>query len=378
MNYVVDSAEFEDRWNTLLFTVSVNSASNVRPRRLLSPDPDSAYSPDGTIALRYAGNFLTISLALALTLSTALYVVFFLYSIHTLRRSVPGHKLLVGVAWLMFLLATAGTIIVVSTTAISMRMVYLLVQGYLDSPARLLRLYHSLALGQDIILAVNKSVHPCPYASIPDEDLRSLVTDLLFLYRCYVIWGSRKTILVLPGIMILATVVGGCITGLGYYGLIKLNIPIDPRVPFVMGGITNISMMSLTAGRIWYIRRELRTVTGLRPLRQRYDTAVAIILESGILYCVCVIIYVISISISKSSLFILQYSIIVQGTIFNGVAWGLVQVGVNIVPTLILVRVGMGRSTENTGPSMSNIESQPIFASRGEQPLSVEMQRDGW
>ncbi|KAF8193588.1 hypothetical protein K438DRAFT_1969482 [Mycena galopus ATCC 62051] len=312
MNYVVDSAEFEDRWSTLLFTVS-------------------------TVLLLYA-----------------LYVVFFLYSIRTLRRSVPGHTLLVGAAWLMFLLATAGTIIVVSTTAISMRMVYLLVQGYLDSPARLLRLYHSLALGQDIILAVN-----------------NLVTDLLFLYRCYVIWGSRKTILVLPGIMILATVVEGCITGLGYYGLIKLNIPIDPRVPFVMGGITNILMMSLTAGRIWYIRRELRTVTGLRPLRQRYDTAVAIILESGILYCVCVIIYVISISISKSSLF---------GTIFNGVAWGLVQVGVNIVPTLILVRVGMGRSTENTGPSMSesNIESQPIFASRGEQPLSVQMQRDGW
>ncbi|KAF8193635.1 hypothetical protein K438DRAFT_1761770 [Mycena galopus ATCC 62051] len=310
MDYVVDSAEFEDRWSTLSFTVSVNSAT------------------------------------LALTLSTALYVVLFLCSIHTLRRSVPGHTLLVGAAWLMFLLATAGTIIVVSTTVISMRMVYLLVQDYLDSPARLLRLYQSLALRQDIILAVNN-------------------------YIAVMIWGSRKTILVLPGIMILATVVGGCITGLGYYGLIKLNIPIDPRVPFVMGGITNILMMSLTAGRIWYIRRELRTVTGLRPLRQRYDTAVAIILESGILYCVCVIIYVISISISKSSLF---------GTIFNGVALGLVQVGVNIVPTLILVRVGMGRSTENTGPSIteSNIESQPIFASRGERPLSVQMQRDGW
>jgi hypothetical protein len=89
----------------------------------------------------------------------ALYVVLFIFSIHTLQRRVPGRKFLVGTAWVMFLLATTGTIIVISTTAISMRMVSLSVQGDPVSPARLLRLYQSLALGQDIILAVNKSVY---------------------------------------------------------------------------------------------------------------------------------------------------------------------------------------------------------------------------
>ncbi|KAJ7227970.1 hypothetical protein B0H12DRAFT_234324 [Mycena haematopus] len=308
MNYVVDSAEFEDRWRTMLFTVSVNS----------------------TVLLLYA-----------------LYVILFLYSVRTLRRNLPSRKFLVATTWIMFLLATAGTGIVVSTTGISMRIVYLLVQGYTDGSARLLSVYQSLALGQDIILAVN-----------------NLVTDLLFLHRCYVIWGSRKRILVLPVIMILATVVGGCVTGLGYYRVVTLEIPINPRLPFIMGGITNISMMCLTAGRIWYIRQELRAVDGLKPLRQQYDVVVAMILESGILYCFCVIIYVISISINKSSLF---------GTIFNGVAWGLVQVGVNIVPTLILVRVGMGRSTENTTRPSLRVESQPIFASSAGQT-----ERDGW
>ncbi|KAF7377114.1 hypothetical protein MSAN_00130400 [Mycena sanguinolenta] len=300
MNYVVDSTEFQDRWSTMLFTVSVNS----------------------TVLLLYA-----------------LYLVLFAYSVHTLRRSVRGRKFLLGTAWVMFALATAGTVLVVSTTGISMRMVYLLVQGNTDLPDRLLKIYQSLALVQDIILAIN-----------------NLVTDLLFLYRCYVIWGSRKIILVLPAMMILATVVGGCVTGLGYYGIVKLNIPIDPRVPFILGGSTNILMMCLTAGRIWYIRREVRSLSTLKPLQQRYNTVVAIILESGILYCLCVIIYVISISINESTWF---------GTVFNGVAWGLVQLGVNIVPTLILVRVGMGRSTENstTMPTLS-VESQPIFVSK--------------
>ncbi|KAJ7834199.1 hypothetical protein B0H14DRAFT_2798661 [Mycena olivaceomarginata] len=139
--------------------------------------------------------------------------------------------------------------------------------------------------------------------------------------------------------------------------------------------------MCLTAGRIWYIRREVQKLTGQRPLRQRYGTAVAIILESGILYCLCVIIYVISISTKQSSVF---------GTIFNGVAWGLVQVGVNIVPTLILVRVGLGRSTENSPPELSFRSnttadlSRPIFSApkEGETlsgPLQIELgDARGW
>ncbi|KAJ6556643.1 hypothetical protein DFH09DRAFT_1317955 [Mycena vulgaris] len=227
MNYVVDSVEFEDRWNTMLFTVSVNS----------------------TVLLLYA-----------------LYVVLFIFSVYTLhRRSPPAPKVFIATAWIMFLLATCGTVIVITTTGISMRMNYLLVQGSKDRPAHLLSLCHALALAQDVILAVN-----------------NLVTDLLFLYRCYVIWGSRRRVLVVPGFLILATVVVGCICGLGYYRLIKLNSYIDPRVPFIMGGTTNILMMCLTAGRIWYIRRKGQILTG-HAFRRRYDTAVAIILESGLI-----------------------------------------------------------------------------------------------
>jgi hypothetical protein len=76
--------------------------------------------------------------------------------------------------------------------------------------------------------------------------------------------------------------------------------------------------MIALAGRIWYIGRQAQIVTGQR-FRQRYDTAVAIMyvnsavplntyfmahsrrLESGLLYCLCAIIYVISASLNSGS-----------------------------------------------------------------------------
>ncbi|KAF8164385.1 hypothetical protein K438DRAFT_1984719 [Mycena galopus ATCC 62051] len=267
MNYVVDSVEFEDRWSTMLFNVSIIS----------------------TVLPLYA-----------------LYVVFFLFSIPSLHRHIPDGKILLVTAWTMFLLAALSTLLATIATATSMSVVYMLVQGSKVAPARLLRLYHALVLVQDIILVLN-----------------NLVTDLLFLYRCYVIWGSRKRILVLPGILAVATMVMGCISGLEHYGLIKMSSYIDPRVPVCMAGVTNVLLTCLTAGRIWYIRRGVQALTGWRAVRKRYDTATAIILESGVLYTLCVILYV----ISNASQF---------WTIFQGVAWGLVQLGVNIVPTFIL------------------------------------------
>jgi hypothetical protein len=94
----------------------------------------------------------------AVTLSSipALYVVLFLFSIQTLHQRVPGGKILLGTAWAMCLLATCSTLIAIIATSISMRMVYLLVQGSVDTSTHLLSLYHMLALAQDIILAVNK------------------------------------------------------------------------------------------------------------------------------------------------------------------------------------------------------------------------------
>ncbi|KAJ7288596.1 hypothetical protein C8J57DRAFT_1280807 [Mycena rebaudengoi] len=284
MIYAIDSLEFEARWSYMLFNVSIISST---------------------------------------LLLYALYVVLFLFSIHTLRRHIPAGKILRVTAWAMFLLASASTIVACLAAGTSMHLVYTVVEGSQDTPTHVLRHYHALRLGQDIILAMN-----------------NLVTDLLFLYRYFLIWGARRGILVLPGMLIFATVAVGCIAGLQYAGLITLDPSIDPRVPVSMAGVTNILLVCLTAGRIWYIRHETKALT-CQSFQKRFATAIAIVLESGVLYSLCVIIYLISTSIETKS---------TSGTIFEGVAWSMVQIGVNIVPTLILVRVGMGRSTENTPP----------------------------
>ncbi|KAJ7909991.1 hypothetical protein B0H13DRAFT_2329798 [Mycena leptocephala] len=201
----------------------------------------------------------------------------------------------------MFVLATCSTVNLSTATGTSMRVVYALVQGPRETPLRLVRLY-LISMLFDLGIT---------------EKNPGLTWDVYF----------RNIV--------------GSVTGLEFAGLITLNSSIDPRVPVSMGGITNILLTCLTAGRIWHIRRETKPLTG-KSSQKRFDTAIAIIFESGVLYSLCVIIYVISTSINNGS---------ASGTVFNGVAWAMAQIGVNIVPTLILVRVGMGRSTENTLPT---------------------------
>jgi hypothetical protein len=44
----------------------------------------------------------------------------------------------------------------------------------------------------------------------------------------------------------------GCITGLGYYGVVKLPF-VDPRVPFIMGASTNVVLMGLTGTQLYLL-----------------------------------------------------------------------------------------------------------------------------
>ncbi|KAJ7100310.1 hypothetical protein C8R43DRAFT_964089 [Mycena crocata] len=210
----------------------------------------------------------------------------------------------------------------------------------------LLRLYSvGFTLIGDLIMALNKQVYMLMSIETANASRNtSFVTDLVFLYRCYMIWGSRKKVLFLPGISMLATLVAECVSIGGIYaGLFHPNPTyLDPRIPAILGGVTNIILVGFTAGRIWYIRREAQICIP-NTFRQRYDTAIIIILESGAIYVFCLIIWVTAESL-------IMHSDSSGVIIFQGVAQGLVLQAVNIVPTLILVRVGLGRSTEKNSP----------------------------
>ncbi|KAJ6483222.1 hypothetical protein C8R45DRAFT_1099509 [Mycena sanguinolenta] len=244
-----------------------------------------------------------------------IYVILFLFSLYTIvHRNANGRRFMLVMSSGMFLLATSGMLISVMSAAVNISITRAIIHGDSVGTEHLLRLYDNLQVAYAIRLTTN-----------------NLLTDSLFLYRCYVIWGSRRTVLIIPGLFVFATcLLGYLCTASDDFNNSLLNL--DPRVPYIVGGATNVILMCLTAGRIWYKSQEARHVDG-NAFRTRYHTAIAMIVESGALYCVVLLIKLISLS------FVLESD---AGAVFQGVCYGLVEQMINILPTFIFVRVGLG------------------------------------
>ncbi|KAJ7692921.1 hypothetical protein B0H17DRAFT_1179207 [Mycena rosella] len=162
----------------------------------------------------------------------------------------------------------------------------------------------------------------------------NLIADSIFIYRCYGIWNFRKRIICVPIVLLIAT---GC---LGYASVIMCGLEGLAEFLFVtwlfplsviFTLMTNAMLMALTAGRIWWIARGARAIMGPAVVR-RYRTVIAIILESGVLYCTPGLLYLIFLAVSPASTVV----------IFAALA----QV-VGIAPTIIVVRVGLGDSVDS-------------------------------
>ncbi|KAF7342846.1 hypothetical protein MSAN_02000700 [Mycena sanguinolenta] len=175
----------------------------------------------------------------------------------------------------------------------------------------------------------------------------SVITDGLLvraIYRCYLVWGRpSKIFIVVPVLLMLGTLATGYVTS---YDEDYSSGPyhFDPRIVFTLNLFTNFVLMLLTAGRIWWITRAQHDVFGTE-LTPRYNAVIAIILESGAIYCCGLVFQVIALSIQDSFPTRVYFS--------HGTAGQLV----NIVPTLIVVRVGMGHavapvSGDSTGASV--------------------------
>ncbi|KAJ7703876.1 hypothetical protein B0H14DRAFT_740921 [Mycena olivaceomarginata] len=158
-------------------------------------------------------------------------------------------------------------------------------------------------------------------------------TDGLLIYRCYHVWGRpNKIFLAVPILLMLATLATGYVTSYDEDKYADGWYHFDPRVVFTLNLFTNLVLMMLTAGRIWWVTRRQRAVLGAE-WTPRYNAAIAIILESGAIYCSGLIFQVVALSFHDSALTAVYIS---HGTIGQLV---------NIVPTLIVVRVGLGHAT---------------------------------
>jgi len=171
----------------------------------------------------------------------------------------------------------------------------------------------NLVLGSWEIL--NYDNVPIDSVSLADDMIfvaNNLIADALVIYRCYVIW-NRNIFVIIPGVagLIITSVFGW-----------DIQLPLPPF--FALTLATNVVITCLTAGRIWWISRPSR-MQGKTDIQKRSMSALSIIIESGMIY----------------SAFVVVLLIVEQYDNLDEIVVEMLRQVVGIVPTLIIVRVGL-------------------------------------
>ncbi|KAF7290281.1 hypothetical protein MIND_01342100 [Mycena indigotica] len=173
--------------------------------------------------------------------------------------------------------------------------------------------------------------------------------DAIFIYRCYLLWDRNIRIIIAPGVLLFGTAITGIIDSLQLE-----SDPMDQRVPLILGILTNALLVALSTWRIVSIRRAA-AVLGVQGLQGRYGTVLAVVAESGALYVVTALVIVIARSIDDG-----------QSVVYYA-ALGAATHIVNIVPTLAIVRSGLGYSTEAHVNSASLRQKTAIADERADE-----------
>ncbi|KIK65226.1 hypothetical protein GYMLUDRAFT_39588 [Collybiopsis luxurians FD-317 M1] len=215
--------------------------------------------------------------------------------------------------------------------------------------------------------------------------LANACADIILLFRLYHIWESRLVVVIPPAFLsVVNTVLGiASITRDEIPSTTKLNMDGSrtlsaflgmPKIGealliscLVVNLFTNVLLTCMIGGRIWWIRQKVTRTMGNDVLFQRYNSALAIFLESGMIYPVVILI---------SLIVVLAVPLVIN--IFPI----LIQV-VSIAPTLILVRSGLGTSTENSS-SMTSKDQDPVSStmtmvtdSSEQRPLRKNIEEEG-
>ncbi|KAJ7910917.1 hypothetical protein B0H13DRAFT_591664 [Mycena leptocephala] len=180
----------------------------------------------------------------------------------------------------------------------------------------------------------------------------NVVADSIFIFRCYAIWNFRRRVVIIPAIFTLAVAV------LGYANIVisfRLDLVDEVQSTEAYSGsaflfdisiatsvITTFILMGLSAGRIWWLAHKAQGLMG-RTVTSKYYTVCTMILESGALYCAGGIPFAViafyTFLDSASGTFAIAFDIIPTGAILGQL--------VGIAPTIIAVRVGLGKSVDS-------------------------------
>ncbi|TFK97974.1 hypothetical protein BDV98DRAFT_607234 [Pterulicium gracile] len=210
-----------------------------------------------------------------------------------------------------------------------------------------------------------------------DINQPSLLADIVLIYRCYIIWDCRWKIIALPCAVFGAS--GVC----GYISASRMSLAkhgsdlFAPEIaPWLKAGgaltvVTNISVTTMIAGRIWWVSRNARNVLP-GCYRAKHNRVIAVIIESGGIYSFTLIIFTSLMRIGSQNKIRIVYQALAQLA--------------GITPTLIIVRMGLGLKPQDaavfsTGPTFNEAPSRwdrPSVdpESQHASVLTIEIQRE--
>ncbi|KAJ7578126.1 hypothetical protein C8J56DRAFT_1170490 [Mycena floridula] len=194
--------------------------------------------------------------------------------------------------------------------------------------------------------------------------LTNAIADGIIIYRCYVIWTHNWRIVAFPIFAYACTIVGGIL------GVLPLSAPDTERAALATCiatvFTTNVVVASLAAGRIWWITRRAGNILG-RNSQRKYRNLTAILLESGLIYPSALIITI--------ACFLSPATPTVSVLICIAADYHIV----GIAPALIIVRVGLGVSTDDVDQYITTTRGvqDPTFLRGADTTAVLELQVRG-
>ncbi|ESK84574.1 hypothetical protein Moror_6097 [Moniliophthora roreri MCA 2997] len=278
-----------------------------------------------------------------------IYTVLFIISLHILIRQQdrPNRVLYMFFTIALFILTSALIVLETFSYAYETTLLFKFTKNQ-DWASFLAYLYHNEAI--TIISGFEQILQLCLVT----------IADLMLLHHCYVIWGSSKWI-VFPFVFIMFSLAICEIVASAFVVIGSSNTADPAKAPIFTQGNTmdtafwlaemgvHIILTLLTAGHIWWISREARKHMG-PAIKTKYNTIVAIILESGILYPILLTTSIVcSLLLDPDAVGSIPFQLFLVTYQVAGIA-----------PTLIIIHAARGKTVEHT--TMNQVVSNLHFA----------------
>ncbi|KAJ7798802.1 hypothetical protein B0H14DRAFT_3886337, partial [Mycena olivaceomarginata] len=318
-----------------------------------------AYDPISTVAFsRLQTSFTAIEVSSDILAAEVflygVYLVMFGFYLNVLRsRGVAKNRGLTFATILLFIFCTAHCALQITTSTLYNRLESTSLGDSESVFNQTFKDYTAVAMATDAVYVTS-----------------TVIADSIFILRCYAIWDFHRKVIVFPILLTLA------VAGVGYTNAFwTLHTPNSLRstnlfaaefsfkllkISVLLSISTTVILMVLSAGRIWWIGRAARILSG-QSIINRYNTVCAMILESGAVYCASAIVF-------ATIGFTLDPIYSTTGAVLGQL--------VGIAPIIIAVRVGLGHSVgsvENVGAQdASSVSTLQLKAAHSRDEAAVE------